>query len=142
MAISFYNGYRFDSKAKIDAHGRNCVLKTQMLNRDIDLLKAKDLCTKYRMNQFNILIDIPPWEDDLNLYNATLAHKVNNDFEPEINALFGSIDHPRFGLIPAVVTTRKIAKNEEILLDYGYMEETRSQAEWYFEFSSMSSSSG
>ena len=77
------------------------------------------------------------WKDDLNLYNATLAHKINNAFWPKKNAEFGSVEHPRFGLIPCVKTIKNIKKGEEIFLDYGYDKnpspEAKSTHQWYFD---------
>ena len=128
MPISFYNGYRFDTKAEINEHGTNCLSKAHS-----DIVKAREICYTYRVNHLGIFIDFPPWESDLNYYNATLAHKVNNDFAPKINAILGSIDHPRFGLIPTVITTKTIAKDEEILVDYEYPEEMITETKWYFD---------
>ena len=135
MVVSFYNGYRFSTKAEKDDHGKNCPIIAKKYSKleNADILIFEDQCKTYRMNSYDILINIPPWENDLNVYNATLAHKVNNEFEPRINALFGSIEHPRFGFIPAVLSSRDIRKDEEILLDYGYFGEMKNEAEWYFE---------
>ena len=36
------------------------------------------------------------------------------------NALYSAIDHPRFGVIPTIISLRPIKKGEEILTDYNY----------------------
>jgi hypothetical protein len=55
---------------------------------------------------YGILSDIPQEFDNLNIYNATLAHKTNNNFGSYINAKFWGMEHPRFGLIVSVVAIR------------------------------------
>jgi hypothetical protein len=52
------------------------------------------------------LTDLPEEYDDLNIFNATLAHKTNNNFPPYINTYFGQLEHPRFGLIVTVTASR------------------------------------
>ena len=131
--VSFYNGYRCETKEEIEIYGKECPKRTEGISAMDILIK----CTKYRMNGFGeVLFDIPPWKDDLNLYNATLAHKVNNAFWPQKNAEFASIEHPRFGLIPCVKTIKNVRKDEEIFLDYGYDKVNAGDAkthQWYFD---------
>ena len=81
------------------------------------------------------LFNIPPNWDDINLYNATLAQKVNNKFEPFTNSYFGFMEHPRFGSIVTVVALKNIKAGEEIFLDYGYAKDnsTRKSVAWYVE---------
>ena len=55
---------------------------------------------------YGILTDIPKEFDDINIYNATLAHKTNNNFGSFTNAKFWSMEHPRFGLIVSVIAKR------------------------------------
>ena len=131
--VSFYNGYRCETKEEMEIYGKECPKRTEGISAMDKLIK----CTKYRMNGFGeVLFDIPPWKDDLNLYNATLAHKVNNAFWPQKNAEFASIEHPRFGLIPCVKTIKNVRKDEEIFLDYGYDKVNAGDAkthQWYFD---------
>ena len=131
--VSFYNGYRCETKEEMEIYGKECPKRTEGISAMDKLIK----CTKYRMNGFGeVLFDIPPWKDDLNLYNATLAHKVNNAFWPQKNAEFASIEHPRFGLIPCVKTIKNVRKDDEIFLDYGYDKVNAGDAkthQWYFD---------
>ena len=46
-------------------------------------------------------------------YCASLAHKTNHSFLP--NAEFVAFDHPRFGLVPCLLSTHDIEEDEEIV---------------------------
>ena len=48
-------------------------------------------------------------------YCATLAHKTNHSFLP--NAQFVVFEHPKFGLIPAVMVTQDLEQGEEVSRD-------------------------
>lgn len=63
-------------------------------------------------------IDIPKEFIPSSAYCASLAHKVNHSFMP--NAEFVAFDHPRFGLVPCLLSTLDIADGEEIFVHYGY----------------------
>lgn len=63
-------------------------------------------------------IDIPTWAQDSKQYCASLAHKCNHSFLP--NAEFVVFDHPKFGLIPCLLSIADIRKDEEVLVGYGY----------------------
>ena len=61
---------------------------------------VKKACFKNKLHSlFGDMLDIPPWWDFRSYYNATLAHMVNNRFEPNINCKFGAMEHPRFGWV-------------------------------------------
>jgi len=66
----------------------------------------------------DFFLDFPPSKADLSVYCASLGHKVNHSFVP--NAEFSTIYHPRWGRVRSVVTLRKVAEGEELLVDYGY----------------------
>ncbi|CAB4068287.1 SETD7 [Lepeophtheirus salmonis] len=66
----------------------------------------------------NGTMDIPVEFRDIKNYCATLAHKTNHSFLP--NAEFLSFDHPRFGVIPCLVTNHDVEAGEEIFVHYGY----------------------
>ena len=51
-------------------------------------------------------------------YSASLAHKTNHSFNP--NSQFLLFDHPRWGLVPCIASTRDIVACEEIFVKYGY----------------------
>ena len=61
---------------------------------------VKKACFKNKLHSlFGDMLDIPPWWDFRSYYNATLAHMINNRFEPFINSKFGAMEHPRFGWV-------------------------------------------
>ena len=62
-------------------------------------------------------MDIPPEYISLEKYRATLGHKLNHSFAPNVNGWF--MDHPRFGIIPILRTMRDVEAGEELFLDYG-----------------------
>ena len=76
-------------------------------------------------------MNIPPWFDE---YNATSGHKFNNKFPPFTNAIFGAIEHPRFGAIVSIVASKFISTGEEIYVNYGYNKKATkllNLAPWY-----------
>ena len=54
---------------------------------------------------------------DTGKYRATLGHKINHSFQKQ-NCKFHSLDHPRFGLIPAARSISTIPEGEEIFCSY------------------------
>ena len=65
----------------------------------------------------------------LTSYCATLAHKTNHSFLP--NAEFVTFDHPKYGLVPCLVSNHDIKADEEIFVHYGYQLDTC--PDWYEE---------
>jgi hypothetical protein len=76
----------------------------------------------------NGTIDIPKEFIDTANYCASLAHKTNHSFVP--NAEFVVFDHPRFGLVPCLLSTQDIDCHEEIFVHYGY--ELDDCPDWYY----------
>jgi len=62
-------------------------------------------------------------------YSASLAHKTNHSFDS--NSQFLLYDHPRWGLVPCIASTRDIVACEEIFVRYGY--ELDNCPDWYAE---------
>jgi len=69
-------------------------------------------------NQPDGALDILEEHQSTNKYSASLAHKTNHSFEP--NSQFLLYDHPRWGLVPCIASTRDISACEEIFVRYGY----------------------
>ena len=87
-------GFRYNGKEEGIIHMKNCVNETEGETEEIKLKK----CFKYKINNYmGDFINIPPSWDDLNIYNASMAQKVNNKFHPFTNSRFGFLEHPRFG---------------------------------------------
>lgn len=63
--------------------------------------------------------------------------QVNHQFSDlqDTNVSFENLEHPRWGLIMGLVTSRHISKGEEQFTDYGYPEAKAPPADfpWYFE---------
>ena len=65
-----------------------------------DELAVRRKCFKNKLHShFGPMLDIPPWWDLRKFYNASLAHMINNKFDPFTNTHFGATEHPRFGPI-------------------------------------------
>ena len=62
------------------------------------------------------MVWIPPKDIDINVYNASLGHKINHNSDYNVDA--GYIDHPRFGKIRSIVTTKEIQAGQEIFCQY------------------------
>lgn len=73
---------------------------------------------KFADGNQNYFVHIPDeLGHDVNKYKATLGHKINHDFQ-RYNCRFVCTNHPRFGLIAAAKTIRKVYQNQEFLCDY------------------------
>ena len=69
----------------------------------------------------DITIDVPPKYSNIVDYRSSLGHKVNHNFvDKMVNAEFGLMNHPRFGLVRCIRSTRAIGVGEEIFVNYGY----------------------
>ena len=100
--IAFYNGIRIRPRSKDDCDHEDW---------DKNAYKIFDPSRK------NGTIDIPQKYRSYDNYKATLAHKTNHSFLP--NAEFVSYDHPKYGLVPCLVSNHDIKKGEEIFVHYG-----------------------
>jgi len=72
-------------------------------------------------------MDIPKGYHQLKQYCATLAHKANHSFTPNVE--WGIFEHPRFGLIRSLRAIRDLKKGDELLVNY-HMTVAKSP-EWY-----------
>ena len=126
--IAFYNGLHFAGKGEVDAHDSDCLEKA----KGSSLLDKERTCFTYKIySESGELLNIPPWFSD---YDVTSGHKVNNKFPPFTNAIFGAIEHPRFGAIVSIVASKFINIGEEIYVNYGYNKNTTkllNLAPWY-----------
>ena len=78
-------------------------------------------------------MDVPPNYSNIIDYRSSLAHKVNFKWkESEINGEFADMNHPRFGSVICIRSTRDIEIGEEIYVDYGYGEDEEDwHPKWY-----------
>jgi len=108
--LAFYNGIRLNPKKARDEP-----------NWEDNAYRIFDPTHK------NGTIDIPKEFISSANYCASLAHKTNHSFCP--NAEFVAFDHPRFGLVPSILSTHDIDPDEEIFVHYGY--ELEDSPDWY-----------
>ncbi|XP_071743457.1 uncharacterized protein [Lepeophtheirus salmonis] len=66
----------------------------------------------------DMTLDIPPGNESLKKYCATIGHKCCHSFTP--NSAFEEIYHPRFGHIMSVISVQDIRVGEEITVSYNY----------------------
>ena len=81
---------------------------------------------RIRLNA-DIDLDIPANAISLDAYRATLGHKVNHSNAS--NCEWDLMEHPRFGLIRAIISRGEIKKDEEILINYHM--NLADSPEWY-----------
>jgi len=94
--VALYNGIKIRTSTYASDHMPRSDYKIR-LNGDIDM-------------------DIPLGYHKLANYCATLAHKANHTFSPNVEwTLF---EHPRFGLIRSLTAQKAIKEGEEILVNY------------------------
>jgi len=68
-----------------------------------------------------ISIDVPRSYASTTAYCASLGHKVNHTFDDEaLNCVYAHCEHPRFGHVRCIRTTREVKAGEELLVCYGY----------------------
>ena len=110
--ISFYNGVRYPKK-------------------------RRESGKSYKWSDFRLALDdstdldIPLKLRSLKHYTSTLGHKACHTFDTiKINAKFDTFYHPRFGPIIALLSSRNIYTNEEILVNYNYKNIQRAP-DWY-----------
>lgn len=101
--MAFYNGIRIKPRSKDDCDHPDW---------------EKNAYKIFDPSRKNGTIDIPMEYRSCDNYVATLAHKTNHSFLP--NAEFVSYDHPKYGLVPCLVSNHDIQDGEEIFVHYGY----------------------
>ena len=122
--VAFYNGVRIGSE-DANPHGNTgyCIF--------VDW--GKELPFPFPWVKDGDQIDIPAKYQASEDYTATLAHKVSRTqgeysctktVAPQVNHSFSTnceftnFSHPCYGLLPAIITTRDILKDEELLTNY------------------------
>ena len=100
--LAFYNGIRREPKRTFDEPDW--------------VLSAYKIFDPTRQGKGSL--DIPSEYVSSDFYLASLAHKTNHSFMP--SAEFEVFNHPRFGLVPCLVSITSIHAGEEIFVHYGY----------------------
>ena len=122
---ALYNGIKFKSSTYAADHMPRwgCMWKHQ-IQKFSSLLARSDY--RIRLNG-DYDMDIPLGYHLTSQYCATLAHKANHSFTPNVE--WTLYEHPRFGLIRALTTTVPIKRDEEILVNYQMT--LAKSPEWY-----------
>lgn len=110
--VSLYSGLMYNTQGARSIREFQC---------DTDSRLPKDKrarCTQNRKYLYNgeDYIDIPEELDNPEAFQATVGHKVRHSLEP--NAVYGLLDHPRFGLIHSIVSIVPIKAGDEILVNH------------------------
>ena len=114
--------------AKKDIPQKNLVCLFNGVRLKTAALYAKLTESDYRIRlNADVDLDIPKGSENLSEYCATLGHKANHSNVP--NAEWALVEHPRFGLIRGLNSSRLIKKDEEILVNYQM--NLADSPEWY-----------
>ena len=135
-------------KRDVPRHRFACMYSYFLYRRPDEALLYKEACTynvsksdDFRRNckkygipliSYGAVINIPP-EFDINPL-PNLGPKVNHHFTLN-NSRYTEIEHPRWGLIMAVMPNRDMKKGEELFTHYGYSAPMPFPEDypWYFE---------
>ena len=117
--VAFYNGVRIPGSEMYEEHDWDDCSYRIFVNVNHDD-EDDDHDGHERM-------DIPEEFRSTKNYCATVGHKCNHSFRPNCN--FSQFHHPRFGLIPAIITSVSVSVGEELLTYYKYL--LSDCPEWY-----------
>jgi len=100
--VCFYSGIKVP-QAEVDKRNWEQCANTLSLNYGDDLV-----------------VDVP--SENLLYYQASLGHKANTSYLLQ-NAEYCQCVSPRFGLTKGIRVIKQVDKDEELFVDYGYMDE-------------------
>ncbi len=106
--LSFYNGIRLNTASLLMEQRYGHSDYRIRLNAETDL-------------------DIPKGWESLDKYSATLSHKANHSFGPNVEWIL--FEHPRFGLIRGLRALEDLEQDQEILVNYTM--NLADSPEWY-----------
>ena len=89
-----------------------------LFHENMTLNEAENVHKNFMSYSDVYTLDIPPGMDDIVKYRATLAHKAQHSFTPNVE--FDYFEHPRFGHIRCLISNTFIKKGEEIFVNYEY----------------------
>ena len=123
--VAFYSGLIINCESSLRALDRRELSDEEEHERNMYNI-ALDLGGE----DYNLCIDIPPEMGlDTTKYSATLAHKVNHNFQPNAEFVLFSA-HPVLGTIMAITALEDLEAGVEITVNYGYTAEP-DQPEWF-----------
>jgi hypothetical protein len=124
---SIYSLFLYRHKDQMDIYLGKC---SNNITKSNDYRRE---CKKYSLglSSFMARIDLPP-EFDVNPL-PNLGPKVNHHFRFN-NSVYMELEHPRWGLIQSVTTTRDIKAGKELFTNYGYgKNDFPDDFPWYWE---------
>ena len=124
--IAYYSLYLYKYYNEANIYFENC-----RLNQSRSLEERRE-CFKYQipLMHYQAFISLPPEMDNGPCPN--FGPKVNHHFQFN-NSAFGEIEHPRWGVIVGVGTTKQIRAGEEIYSYYSYENQNNFKTDfpWY-----------
>ena len=113
--VAFYNGIRMTAEEKSPWEDRAYSIVTEW--------EEKKLAFPFPWVSEADHMDLPPKYHSSDDYTATLAHKLNHSFVP--NCRWSNMEHPCYGLVPAILTLEMIKEGEELTVHYQMNMEVR-----------------
>lgn len=126
--LAFYGGYMISCNSSLRALDRKEYSDEEEHHRNMYSLSLG------LEEEDNYCLDLPPeLGNDVNKYNATLGHKLNHKFEPNVEFFLFSV-HPVLGTIMSLSALEDIPAGTELTVNYGYdLKEDPDQPEWFKE---------
>ena len=106
--VSIYNGIRMGPKEVAPWEGRDYAIVVEW--------EERVLAFPFPWVSEEEHMDMPAAFHSTTNYTATLAHKVNHSFVP--NCRWSNMEHPCYGLVPAILTLQEVAEGEELTVHY------------------------
>lgn len=119
--VAFYNGIRMTPEEESPWQDRAYSIVVEW--------EEKKLAFPFPWVSVADHMDLPPKYHTSEGYTATLGHKMNHSFVP--NCRWSNMDHPCYGLIPAILTLEAIKEGEELTVHYQMNME--GAPEWYLQ---------
>jgi len=119
--VAFYNGIRMTPEEKSPWEDRAYSIVVEW--------EEKKLAFPFPWVSVADHMDLPPKYHTSESYTSTLAHKLNHSFVP--NCRWSNMDHPCYGLLPAILTLEPIKEGEELTVHYQMNME--GAPEWYLQ---------
>ena len=121
--VGFYNGVRmsdFQSRMR-KADRKSAYRMDNSWSKDKEVGRASSNWAEKDKRELFQILNIPEGLREPHQYRASLGHLINHS--PNPNTWFGMIDHPRFGKIRTVAVKADMKAGEELLVDYGYIQQ-------------------
>jgi len=119
--VAFYNGIRMTPEEKSPWEDRAYSIVVEW--------EEKRLAFPFPWVSKADHMDLPPKYHSSENYTATLAHKLNHSFTP--NCRWSNMEHPCYGLVPAILTLDAIKEGEELTVHYQM--DMEDAPDWYLQ---------